>query len=209
MKKIDEQKEQNGENEKKEPVQKLSRIKFLIAVCLILLFVLIVINIMSESNTIKSLLPGSKSNAVQTDAEQVQTSEQVLSYEQEQKTSLINILKQMDGVGDVDVMISFANGEEKVVAYDNTAQNSTTQESDTQGGTRVNNQNNDNQKVVMTQSGSSNEPFVTTVKKPEILGIIVVAEGADNSKTKYEIEQAVSKLYNLSLDKVNVYSKKK
>ena len=38
--------------------------------------------------------------------------------------------------------------------------------------------------------------------------MVIVAEGAENSKTKYEIEQAVSKLYNLSLDKVNVYSMK-
>ena len=83
-----------------------------------------------------------------------------------------------------------------------------TEETDTQGGKRVNNQNNDNSKVVMTQNDGKNEPFILTTYKPKIIGMVIVAEGAENSKTKYEIEQAVSKLYNLSLDKVNVYSMK-
>ena len=114
----------------------------------------------------------------------------------------------MNGVGDVDVMITFENGEEKVPAYDKTEQKSTTEETDTQGGKRVNNQNNDNSKVVMTQNDGKNEPFILTTYKPKVVGIVIVAEGAENSKTKYEIEQAVSKLYNVSLDKVNVYSMK-
>ena len=115
----------------------------------------------------------------------------------------------MNGVGDVDVMIHFENGEKKVPAYDNSAQKSTTEETDNQGGKRVNNQNTDNSKVVMTTKDGKNEPFILTTIKPRIVGIVVVAEGAQDSKIKYEIEQAVSKLYNLSLDKVNVYSMKK
>ena len=130
-------------------------------------------------------------------------------YEEQQKADLINILKKMDGVGDVDVMIHFENGEKKVPAYDNTTQKSTTEETDNQGGKRVNDQNTDNSKVVMTTKDGENQPFILTTIKPNIVGIVVVAEGAQDSKIKYEIEQAVSKLYNLSLDKVNVYSMKK
>ena len=61
----------------------------------------------------------------------------------------------------------------------------------------------------MTTKDGENQPFILTTIKPNIVGIVVVAEGAQDSKIKYEIEQAVSKLYNLSLDKVNVYSMKK
>ena len=61
----------------------------------------------------------------------------------------------------------------------------------------------------MTSADGKNEPFIIKVNKPRITGVVVVAEGAENSKIKYEIEQAVSKLYNLSLDKVNVYTMKK
>ena len=118
-------------------------------------------------------------------------------------------IKKIEGVGDVDVMITFESGEQKVPAYDKSTQISKTEESDTSGGTRVNNQNTDGSKVVMTTKDGDNEPFILTTYKPKVIGVIAVAEGAENSKTKYEIEQAISKLYDLSLDKVNVYSMKK
>ena len=192
--------------------EKNSKIKNLSLICLVLTFVLIVMNVLGSSNILNSKITsisnGSSKNESNIDLsnEKVMTSD---DYEEKQKADLINILKKMDGVGDVDVMISFENGEEKVPAYDKTEQKSTTEETDTQGGKRVNNQNNDNSTVVMTQNEGKNEPFILTTYKPKIVGIVIVAEGAENSKTKYEIEQAVSKLYNVSLDKVNVYSMKK
>ena len=192
--------------------EKNSKIKNLSLICLVFTFVLIVMNVLGSSNILNSKITsisnGSSKNESNIDLsnEKVMTSD---DYEEKQKADLINILKKMDGVGDVDVMISFENGEEKVPAYDKTEQKSTTEETDTQGGKRVNNQNNDNSTVVMTQNEGKNEPFILTTYKPKIVGIVIVAEGAENSKTKYEIEQAVSKLYNVSLDKVNVYSMKR
>ena len=185
-------------------------LKNLMAVCLVLAFVLIAMNI---------LLPSSKSlNSNKLSSTTVQESvdnstapneEDEKDYEEKQKNDLRNILKKMNGVGDVEVMMSFENGEEKVPAYDKSTQKSTTEETDNQGGKRVNTQNTDGSTIVMTTSDGDNEPFILKTYKPKIIGVIILAEGADNSKTKYEIEQAVSKLYNLSLDKVNVYSMKK
>jgi stage III sporulation protein AG len=83
---------------------------------------------------------------------------------------------------------------------------STTEKTDNQGET-VNNQN--KMRKHLCYVWWNNEPFILTTYKPKITGVIILAEGATNSKTKYEIEQAVSKLYNLSLDKVNVYSMNK
>ncbi|MGN0143939.1 MAG: stage III sporulation protein AG [Clostridium sp.] len=188
-----------------------ARIRNLSVVCLILIFILIFMNVVGSSSSFNKKITsisnnGSKENSTDVSNDKVMTSD---DYEEKQKVDLINILKKMNGVGDVDVMITFENGEEKVPAYDKTEQKSTTEENDTQGGKRVNNQNNDNSKVVMTQNDGKNEPFILTTYKPKIVGIVIVAEGAENSKTKYEIEQAVAKLYNLSLDKVNVYSMKK
>lgn len=195
----------------KEFLEKNNKMKNLIVICLVLVFVLISMNVIGGSHILTSKITSISSGGtknqenINLDTSKVVTSE---DYEEKQKVDLINILKKMNGVGDVDVMITFENGEQKVPAYDKTEQKSTTEETDTQGGKRVNNQNNDNSKVVMTQNDGKNEPFILTTYKPKIVGIVIVAEGAENSKTKYEIEQAVSKLYNLSLDKVNVYSMK-
>ena len=186
------------------------QLKNLIAVCIVLGFILIAINVLLPSS--KNLSNNKLSlgtTAENVDNTAISNEADKKSYEENQKTDLKNILKKMNGVGDVEVMMSFENGEQKVPAYDKNTQKSTTEETDNQGGKRVNNQNTDGENVVMTTSDGNNEPFILTTYKPKINGVIILAEGAANSKIKYEIEQAVSKLYNLSLDKVNVYSMKK
>ena len=180
----------------------------LIVICLIMGFMLVALNVLlpSKDNSITNMYSGNYENN-QNEVEQVKNTEE--DYEENQKNNLKNILKKIEGVGDVDVMITFESGEQKVPAYDKSTQISKTEESDTSGGTRVNNQNTDGSKVVMTTKDGDNEPFILTTYKPKVIGVIAVAEGAENSKTKYDIEQAISKLYDLSLDKVNVYSMKK
>ena len=61
----------------------------------------------------------------------------ISTYEDKQKTELTNILRKIDGVGEVDVMINFESGEEKVAAYDSTNQTTKTEETDTNGGIRL------------------------------------------------------------------------
>ena len=123
-----------------------AKIRKLSVICLILIFILIFINVIGSSSSFNKKFTsisnsGAKENSTDVSNQKVMTSD---DYEEKQKVDLINILKKMDGVGDVDVMITFENGEEKVLAYDKTQQKSTTEENDTQGGKRVNNQNNDN-----------------------------------------------------------------
>lgn len=133
------------------------------------------------------------------------TSKELLNYEEKQQQELKEILSQIDGVGKVTVKIYFESGEVKVPLEDTTTQVSETQEEDRDGGTRVTTSQSDSTKTVMSSNGSNNEPFITKVYKPEITGVLVVAEGAQSDKITYDIQQAVSSLYNLSFDKVKVY----
>jgi len=186
------------------------QLRNLIVVCIVLGFILIAMNVLlPSSKTLSNNKLSSSNTAENVNNTLITNKTDEKSYEEMQKTDLQNILKKMNGVGDVEVMMSFENGEQKVPAYDKNTQKSTTEETDNQGGKRVNNQNTDGSTIVMTTSDGNNEPFILTTYKPKINGVIILAEGASNSKIKYEIEQAVSKLYNLSLDKVNVYSMKK
>jgi stage III sporulation protein AG len=182
----------------------------LITICLILAFILVAMNVLTSNNknSINNNQKDTVATADNTDEAKLNSKDES-GYEEKQETDLKNILKNMDGVGDVEVMMSFENGEEKVPAYDKNVQKSTTEETDTEGGKRINNQDTDSSKIVMSTSNGNNEPFILKTYKPKIIGVIILAEGAGNSKIKYEIEQAVSKLYNLSSDKVNVYSMKK
>lgn len=192
---------------KKEILNVINDKKFLNAVCiaLVLAFVLLAISFVSTSR---------KKEVKQTSTEVVESStnnrvnSSLSNYEDQQKRELTDFLAKVENVGRVEVMIYFKSGEVKVPALESNTQNSVTEEKDKEGGNRVNNQQNDGTKVVMSVDGNKTEPYILQVNKPEITGVVIVAEGATSSKVKYEIQTAVSSLYGISKDKVNVYPMK-
>ena len=178
------------------------KITNVLTIALVIAFVLIALNVFypdmfKEKEKVKSTL-----------SEEVETINTKEEYEDTQKKELKSILESMSGVGKVQVMINFKSGESKVLAYDSSKQIVSTEEKDTEGGTRVSNQTNDGTTVVMTNEGGDNEPFIVETYKPKIEGIMILAEGASDSKIKYDIQKAVSSLYGLSAEKVNVYPMK-
>ena len=137
------------------------------------------------------------------------TQNEMSSYEQAKKNELKYILSQIDGVGRVEVMINFGSGEEQVPAINITNNTSSTKEKDNQGGERTTTQNSNGSTIVTTSKGGSTEPFILKKVNPKITGVLVVAEGAEDSKVKANIMTAVKKVFELTADKVEVYSMKK
>ncbi|MBS5927523.1 MAG: stage III sporulation protein AG [Clostridium sp.] len=185
----------------KNEVNKLFKNKYMgniLAVLLIIGFILIAITILAPG-----LLSGK--DEVLTEENNTKVNTTVSTYEDKQKVELTNILRKIDGVGEVDVMINFESGEEKVAAYDSTNQTTKTEETDTNGGKRVSNQQNDTTKVVMSSESGGNSPVILKTYKPKVIGVVITAEGAESSKVRYDIEKAVSSLYGISVEKVNVY----
>lgn len=173
---------------------------------LIVVFLLLATSTFGDGNFNKS----SNKNTTPSGAEEVASSGEyksqvITEYEEAQKLELKEMLSKMEGVGVVDVMISFESGEVKVPAVNNTNQTTQTQEQDREGGTRTNNQETDGSTVVMSTIDNNSEPFIIKTYKPQINGILIIAEGATNSKIRYDVQVAVASLYNLSLDKVKVY----
>ena len=177
------------------------KITNLLTIALVIAFISLALNVfypdMFKKEDIKSTL-----------SEEVEINNIKDEYEEAQKEELKSILEDMYGVGEVKVMISFKSGESKVLAYNSSKQVVSTEEKDTEGGTRVSNQTDDGSTVVMTNEGGDNEPFIVETYKPKIEGIMILAEGASDSRIKYDIQKAVSSLYGLSAEKVNVYPMK-
>lgn len=185
---------------------KSNNTNYLIVLILAVIFVYIVYSFFFDSKANYTFMADNKSIKAASSDESTSTKKE---YEEQQKTELKNILKQIQGVGNVDVMITFESDETKVPAVDTTNQKTTTEETDKEGGKRVNNSETGDSKVVMSSSGKGNEPLIVKTYKPKVVGVIIVAEGAESSKTKFDIMKAVSNIYNLSADKVNVYPMKK
>jgi stage III sporulation protein AG len=184
--------------------------KFLNAVCiaLVLAFILLAINFLS--NTRKKPNSSVSVNSEETEKLNIQNESNKIieDYEEQQKDELKDLLRKIEGVGEVDVMIHFKSGEVKVPATETTTTETLTEESDNQGGQRTNTAQTDGTTVVMAGDGGSSQPYILQINKPEISGVVIVAEGASSSKVKYDIQVAVSSLYDISIDKVNVYPMK-
>ena len=183
--------------------------KFLnvVVIALILAFVLLAISFLTSTRK-KDTKESISSNVKSSSDLEEEVKRTMDNYEENEKQTLKNLLSKIENVGNVEVKINFKSGEIKIPAIEESTQESVTEETDSQGGKRATTQPNGGSNVVMASDSGKNEPYILQVNKPEISGVIIVAEGATSAKVKYDIQVAVSTLYGISIDKVNVYPMK-
>lgn len=126
------------------------------------------------------------------------------SYEAELERRVREILKNVDGVGEVDVMIVLKSSSEKVVHVDGSASHSLTEEQDSSGGVRKIESQEQGQNTVMMSGGGENAPIIAKELRPEISGIIISAEGGGSLTVQAEISAAMEALFGLPAHKIKV-----
>ncbi|KOA20943.1 hypothetical protein CLHOM_05310 [Clostridium homopropionicum DSM 5847] len=202
----------NSEKLKDKVSEKTNKKNFMNLLILVLVGVLLAIlsNTFKETTT-SSLIP-SKNNQI-TEVEKTknvqENTETINKEEQDIEKKLKDTLENIEGVGNVKVMIYFKGGEEQIPAININDSTSLTEEKDVDGGTRKITQKNDGRSIVMMNTEDGTEPFVVKKYKPEVTGVCVVAAGADNNLIKLQIQKAVINLFDLKEDQVNVYAMKK
>lgn len=112
---------------------------------------------------------------------------------------LSNILEQIDGVGEVSVLITYASTEVPVIA-DTVNSHSTTTSGDKSQTTTTTN--------TSTPLISNQDVIVIQEKMPEILGVIVVASGAEEVKIKLKILTAVSTALGINGNSIQIYTRR-
>lgn len=120
----------------------------------------------------------------------------------ELEAKLEGILSKMEGVGKVNVMITYSQGSEIVPMQNENSKVSTTQETDSDGGTRVIEEK-DTSKEIVYSDGTKIE--TQKVINPVVKGAIVIAEGASNANVKSNIISAVEAITGLATYKVQVF----
>ena len=110
--------------------------------------------------------------------------------------ALEEVLKSIQGAGNVKVLLSVANGEETIYQKDIDISNSDGSSS------------NRDETVLVTDAQRAESGLIRQVNPPIYLGAIVVCEGADNAAVKLSITQAVSKITGLSTDHICVLKMK-
>lgn len=133
-----------------------------------------------------------------------QVSKDALSYEGALEKRLAEILQKMEGVGQVSVMLTTFSNEEKVLAEEKTQVYEQQEEKDEAGATRRIEKNDIRGKIIL-QSG--NTPFIIKENRPQIEGVLVLAEGADSSLIKAQIIESVSNVLQVPVHKISVFKK--
>ena len=130
------------------------------------------------------------------------------AYNDSMEDRLEKILEGIDGVGGVEVMITYETSTEVVPASNVTKSAQTTEENDKQGGTRIIKQENTTENIVtINNKDYNNSPIVIKEIKPIIRGVIVVAEGAGDPVVKNHLIEAVTTIFQIKSHKVKVYGR--
>jgi stage III sporulation protein AG len=129
----------------------------------------------------------------------------VKKYEADLSKSLETSLSQMDGVGEVEAWVTLSAGEEKVLYQEKASDVTKLQEADSVGGTRLEESEKIQNEVLLDKSGN---PYIIQILQPQVEGVLVVAEGADNGTVKKNITEAVQVLFGIESHRIKVAKKK-
>ncbi|MDI6618149.1 MAG: stage III sporulation protein AG [Clostridiales bacterium] len=131
------------------------------------------------------------------------------SYKDELEEELTGILNNIQGAGNVKVMIYLETGTESVPAYNSNNTKKVTEETDGNGGKRITNEDDSQTTIVTTNDNGVNKPYIIKEVNPKISGVIVTAEGANDPNVKYRLYEAVKTVFNIEEYKINIYPMKK
>ncbi|WP_066717741.1 hypothetical protein [Clostridium sp. Marseille-P299] len=172
-------------------------ILFLAGICLVVLSV-------PDLFGSKSKTEDNKVNTAITST-QTQESGTIDSVVAEFESRLKKTLKKVEGVGDVEVMITLKSSKEQVVLKDSPYEQENLNETDEAGGSRISSSlKNDEETVLITNGNGQANPYVTKELEALIEGVVVVAEGGGNSKLEVDIVEAVEVLFNVPAHKIKV-----
>lgn len=130
------------------------------------------------------------------------------TYAKEQEHKVEEILSSVEGIGEVDVMVTMAASEEKITLKDEENTQDATQEQDSNGGSRIQSNSSLQEETILVQQEEGEEPYVVEIQSPEIEGIVVVAQGAGSAATDTEIVEAIVALFPVETHKIKVMKMK-
>lgn len=114
--------------------------------------------------------------------------EEAADYESRMEQKLEELLMQVEGVGRVQVMLTFEGSGERRVEKDVSSSDRESRE-----------------ETVYKEEGSSGRvPYVTWETNPKAAGVLIIAEGGGNSRIRQEILEAAQALFGIEAHKIKI-----
>lgn len=126
-------------------------------------------------------------------------------YEKQMEARLEKLLENMEGVGEVQVMVTVKTTTEKVVLTEYPYSKSISSESDSEGGQKNSEEEEkDSNTVYVTNKNGDTVPYVINEIMPEIEGVAIIAEGGDSLAVKEKIIAVVKSLFDVESNKISI-----
>ena len=138
---------------------------------------------------------GTKEEETKTSIEETDEQNDVRELEER----LVEILSTVEGVGKVEVMITLKSSKESILNKDTPYE----EEEEKSGDSTRKSISSNEEKVLIEQNGES-VPYVVKELEPEIEGVVVIAQGGENASVQKNITEAVTALFDVSVNKIKV-----
>lgn len=130
---------------------------------------------------------------------------EIEEYESYLANKLEQILSEMEGAGEVKVLVTVSTSRETIVEKDSPAKSSQTTEHDSQGGSREMSETDQQEETVYEKSQAGGEkPFIVKTIQPTVEGVLVVAQGGADEKVKQNITEAIMALLKVEPHKIKI-----
>lgn len=193
---------------KKEGETSKKRLENIVVFIVILIITLIVINAIwnsdDKSNSNGKQITDQNKKLVQS-KENINTSNLEESIQDDMVKDLEEILSNINGVGKVKVMVTYAETSKTMPVYNEESSQENTEETDSEGGTRKISQTDIRKEVIYEEDDTGKKLITQSVISPKIEGAIVTAQGANDPTIKTNIIQALSAVTGLATHKIQVF----
>lgn len=140
--------------------------------------------------------------------EEVGTQAEEQDYARYLERRLEETLSQLDGAGNVRVMVTLQSSAQKIVEKDTQGERDAITEEDSQGGRRTSENTSHQETTVYEGVGEkSQEPYVSKELTPRVEGVVVLAEGGENALVKRNITEAIQALFGIDTHKIRIMKK--
>lgn len=166
---------------------------------------LILLSVPSLFDSSKSSNSSSQDNIKVEQNDTNTTSYDTNTYITKMENKLQNILRKVDGIGEVEVMLTLKSSEKQVPLKDTPSTQESLNEVDGEGGSRTDNSvQREESTVLVTNEDGNSVPYILQELEPEIEGVVVIAEGGDDVYIMKNIIEAAEVLFDVPAHKVKV-----
>ena len=157
-----------------------------------------------DSGTINETDRGHPERELYAEKEPVQET----NYEAGLEERLENLLSGVEHVGKVKVMITVSNSGQKNVLQDGSRETEQVTETDSAGGNRHSVSEKKEGTTVFYDIAGESVPYILSETYPEVIGVVVLAEGSGTGSVDLDILNAVQVLFDVPAHKIKIMKMK-